>query len=177
MYSYSALRQTQHDLHEPIVVDRNPPIPVGIVPFERLGDLLDDHARPHEPVKRDPRERSPSVHLRRRVLDLDQLDEAWRQAVPAARCQPECERQNRHLPKMGESIPQLASVDRLRSITIEMPKHVVPVLRTRLETRVEIRWHDTYLDVLPDARKLGRASVQRDTKTQRRTCLNPIVPF
>jgi hypothetical protein len=75
-------RQAQHDLQEPIIVDLNPPIAVGVVTLERLGDLLDHDARAYEPVKRDPRERSPRVRHRRRVLALDELDEAGREAIP-----------------------------------------------------------------------------------------------
>jgi hypothetical protein len=75
-------RQAQHDLHELIIVDLNPPIAVGVETFERLGDLLDDDTRPHEPVERDARERSPRVRHGRRVLALDELDEARREAIP-----------------------------------------------------------------------------------------------
>ena len=76
-------RQAQHDLHEPIIVDLNPPIAVGVATLERLGDLLDHDARTDESVKRDARERSSRVRHRGRVLALDELDKAWREAIPS----------------------------------------------------------------------------------------------
>ena len=48
-------RQAQDGVHELVVVDLHPAVAVGVEPLERLADLLDDHARAHEAVERDPR--------------------------------------------------------------------------------------------------------------------------
>ena len=50
--------------------------------FERLGNLLDDDTRAHEAIERDTRERSPRIHVRRRVLALDEFNEARCEAIP-----------------------------------------------------------------------------------------------
>ena len=76
-------RQAQHNLHEPIIIDLNPPVPIGILTLEHFGNLLDRDACAHEAVKGDARGRPPRVRRRRRVLALDELDEARCQAVPA----------------------------------------------------------------------------------------------
>lgn len=50
--------------------------------FERLGDLLDDDTRPHEAVERDTRKWNPGIRHGRRVLALDEFDEARCETVP-----------------------------------------------------------------------------------------------
>ena len=80
--------QAQHDLHEPIIINLNPPITVGVVTLERLSDLLDDDARAYESVKRDARERTPGVRHGRRVLALNEFNEARREAISEMRSAP-----------------------------------------------------------------------------------------
>ena len=183
----ATLRQAQHDLHKLIIVDLNPPIAVGIETFERLGDLLDDDTRPHEPVERDTRERPRRVRHGRRVLALDELDEARRETIPggserSVASRAEEERCTMHAPKLSERIPEFTRVDRPRMIPIEMSKEVLPVLGTTFDFFRSSSIGMAYLDVPPNPRKLreGRASspsARPQEKVIRRACLNPMVPL
>lgn len=76
-------REAQHDFHEAIIVDLDPPVAIRVVTFERLGDLLDDNTCAHEAVERDARGWIPGIRHGRRVLVLDEFDKARCEAIPA----------------------------------------------------------------------------------------------
>ena len=54
MWIHRRSRQAQHGVHELLVVDLHPSVAVRVELLERLRDLLDDDARAHEAVERDP---------------------------------------------------------------------------------------------------------------------------
>jgi len=130
--------------------------------FERLGGLLDDDARTHEPVKRNARERSHRVRHRRRVLALDELDELGRKAIPGARSAPCAKRDGRaartqterahpsvHQHRSSQNDPDRNAERGFASPTRERGR--APSL---IVHRVD---RGAYLDVPPNPRKLERA--------------------
>lgn len=123
-------------MHELVVVDLDPTIPVGINLLERLGQLLDDDTSPDESIEgdsglgpsrwsttvsRDTGRGGTSRGFKHIVFSLDELEELRGQIVS----------------ELLQSSLELCTVDRTRTVPVKVLEDILPVL-----------------DVLPESSKL-----------------------
>jgi len=102
-------RCLQKCLHKSFIIHLYPSRPLGVQPLERLCELPDHDAAPHESIEGDAGHFTRSTD--RTVFALDELDEIWIEVVP----------------ELAQGVPELSSVYRAAPICVEVSKDPLPI--------------------------------------------------